>query len=92
MEAVSGAAAEVALAASAAAASVAGYAQLKGRKVPIPLIVNAINSGTSFMKKQPFFRKAASKATPKAVQAMKNTIETAWSRIYNEVMDKYGGR
>lgn len=70
----------------------AGYAQLKGKTVPIPQIVNAINSGTSFMKKQPFFRKAASKTTPKAVQAMKNTIETAWSKIYNEVMDKYGGR
>ena len=70
----------------------AGYAQLKGKTVPIPVIVNAINSGTSFMKKQPFFRKAASMTTPKAVQAMKNTIETAWSKIYNEVMDKYGGR
>ena len=70
----------------------AGYAQLKGRKVPIPLIVNAINSGTSFMKKQPFFRKATSKATPKAVQAMKNTIETAWSKLFHEVYDKYGGR
>ncbi len=70
----------------------AGYAQLKGKTVPIPLIVNAINSGTSFMKKQPFFRKAANRATPKAVQVMKNAIETAWSKIYHEVMDKYGGR
>jgi hypothetical protein len=29
----------------------AGYAKLKGKTVPIPKIVNAINSGTSFMKK-----------------------------------------
>lgn len=70
----------------------AGYAQLRGKTVPIPVIVNAINSGTSFMKKQPFFRKAASQATPKAMQAMKNAVETAWSKIYNDVMNKYGGR
>lgn len=38
-----------------------GYAQLKGKTVPVPLIANAINSGTSFMQKQPFFRKATSK-------------------------------
>ena len=38
-----------------------GYADLNGRTVPIPLIANAINSGTSFMQKQPFFRKATSK-------------------------------
>ena len=38
-----------------------GYADLKGRTVPVPLIANAINSGTSFMQKQPFMRKALSK-------------------------------
>ena len=35
-----------------------GYADLKGRTVPVPLIANAINSGTSFMQPQPFIRKA----------------------------------
>lgn len=40
----------------------AGYATLKGKTVPIPKIANAINSGTSFMKKQPFFRKAMAKS------------------------------
>ncbi len=35
-----------------------GYADLKGKSVPIPLIANAINSGTSFMQAQPFIRKA----------------------------------
>ncbi len=59
----------------------AGYAQLKGRTVPIPVIVNAINSGTSFMKKQPFIRNAASKGAPKAMKAMKDKIES--------VLDEY---
>lgn len=38
-----------------------GYGSLNGKQVPIPMIANAINSGTSFMKRQPFFRKATSK-------------------------------
>lgn len=38
-----------------------GYGELNGKRVPIPMIANAINSGTSFMKRQPFFRKATSK-------------------------------
>lgn len=70
----------------------AGYAQLAGRTVPIPVIVNSINSGTSFMKKQPFVRKTARQAVKKVTEKMKSTIETAWSKIYHEVMDKYGGR
>ena len=37
-----------------------GYAELNGRTVPVPVIANAINSGTSFMKKQPFLRRAFS--------------------------------
>ena len=38
-----------------------GYGNLAGKTVPVPLIANAINSGTSFMQKQPFFRKATSR-------------------------------
>lgn len=53
----------------------AGYAELKGKTVPIPKVVNAINSGTSFMKKQPFIRKAAAGATQKAMDAIKSRIE-----------------
>lgn len=53
----------------------AGYAQLAGKTVPVPKIVNAINSGTSFMKKQPFIRKAAKQGQQKAVAAMKDVIE-----------------
>lgn len=59
----------------------AGYAQLKGKTVPIPVIVNAINSGTSFMKKQPFFRKAATKAAPKVMKAMTEKV--------NSILDEY---
>ena len=36
----------------------AGYADLNGKRKPIPLIANSINHGTSFMKAQPFLRKA----------------------------------
>jgi hypothetical protein len=53
----------------------AGYAMLKGKRKPIPLIANAINSGTSFMQKQPFFRKAVANATPKATAAIAQKIE-----------------
>jgi len=53
----------------------AGYAMLKGKRKPIPLIANSINSGTSFMKKQPFFRKAVVNATPKAEAAIVDKIE-----------------
>lgn len=55
--------------------SKAGYAMLKGKRKPIPLIANAINSGTSFMRKQPFFRKAVTIATPKAKAAIIEKIE-----------------
>ena len=46
----------------------AGYAQLGNVTKPIPQIANAINSGTSFMTKQPFFRKAVSKARGPATE------------------------
>ena len=62
----------------------AGYAQLKGKTVPIPKIVNAINSGTSFMRKQPFIRKAASSGSPKAMAAMQAKIEEAFEAMQNE--------
>ena len=59
----------------------AGYAELNGKMVPIPKIVNAINSGTSFMKKQPFIRKAAAAATPKAIAKMQKYIEAEFEAI-----------
>lgn len=59
----------------------AGYTQLKGKTVPIPKIVNSINSGTSFMNKQPFVRKAASSGGKKAIAAMKEVIETEFEAM-----------
>lgn len=58
-----------------------GYADLKGKKKPVPLIVNSINSGTSFMQKQPFVRKAARSGAPKAMDKMRKSIETAFEKI-----------
>ena len=62
----------------------AGYAMLGDKQKPIPQIVNAINSGTSFMQKQPFVRKAASQGAPKAIRAMKAKIEEAFEAITKE--------
>jgi hypothetical protein len=59
----------------------AGYAELKGKSVPIPKIVNAINSGTSFMKKQSFVRKAASSGAQKAEAAITKMIEQKFNEI-----------
>ena len=53
----------------------AGYAEINGKRVPIPKIVNAINSGTSFMHKQPFVRKAANRAKERASEAIRASIE-----------------
>ena len=41
---------------------------------PVPLIANAINSGTSFMEKQPFLRKAFSQSNGAATAAIENGI------------------
>ena len=61
----------------------AGYAMLGNKEKPIPQIVNAINSGTSFMQKQPFVRKAAKNGQNKAIQAMKDKIDSAFEAITN---------
>ena len=59
----------------------AGYVDIKGKRKPIPLIVNSINSGTSFMHKQPFIRKAASSGGAKAMGVMKAFIEDAFEKM-----------
>ena len=61
-----------------------GYAEVAGKVKPIPQIVNSINSGTSFMQKQPFVRKAAKAGGTKAMEAMKNVIETEFEAITNK--------
>ena len=52
-----------------------GYAEMAGKEVPIPRVANAINSGTSFMQKQPFVRQAIRSGGNKAMKAMKDSIE-----------------
>ena len=72
-----------------------GYAMVAGHIRPIPLLVNSINSGTSFMKKQPFVRKTASIGGKKAVAKMKEKIESEWAKVFREVYGKssgYGGK
>jgi HK97 gp10 family phage protein len=59
----------------------AGYATVRGKKKAIPLIANAINSGTSFMNKQPFFRKAVNSGSKKAIQAMKEAVEADFNAM-----------
>lgn len=60
----------------------AGYGNLNGKTKPIPQIANAINSGTSFMKKQPFMRKAFSQSQGAAKAAIEAGI-----RSYADEMD-----
>lgn len=48
----------------------AGYTQLGNRKTAVIAIARSINSGTSFMTKQPVFRKAARSASSAAKAAM----------------------
>ena len=54
----------------------AGYGTIKGKTVPIPKIANAINSGTSFMKPQPFFRAAVETSAGAAAGAIEGGIES----------------
>lgn len=52
-----------------------GYAELNGETKPVPLIANSINSGTSFMQKQPFIRKAFSQGKGPATAAIEASIK-----------------
>lgn len=55
---------------------------------PIGVIANAINSGTSFMKKQPFIQKGAMKGKVRAAEAMKKRIE----QLLNKIIKESGGK
>lgn len=48
---------------------------------PVGVIANAINSGTSFMTKQPFARKARTAGGQKAINTMKATIHEAFENM-----------
>ena len=58
-----------------------GYADVNGKQKPVPLIARSINSGTSFMKKQPVIRKAVTQNRAAAEQAMIAKAEKMFSEI-----------
>lgn len=60
-----------------------GYAEVNGKTKPIPQIANSINSGTSFMQKQPFFRNAVNKSKEKASKAIIDRCEAEFNRLIN---------
>ena len=57
---------------------------------PIGVIANAINSGTSFMKKQPFIRKGANTGSKKASEIIRETVENLFDQIINR--NQTGGK
>ena len=57
---------------------------------PIGVIANAINSGTSFMDKQPFIRKAFTKSRDKAEKAIIERAESLFDKIIAE--ESAGGK
>lgn len=59
----------------------AGYANTFGRQKAVAQIANAINSGTSFMQKQPFIRKAESRGKAAAERRMTEAIEERINKI-----------
>lgn len=65
-----------------------GYVEINGTTKPIPLIANSINSGTSFMQAQPFFRKAVNKGKQEASDAIIKRCEAE----FDALITKYGGK
>lgn len=61
----------------------AGYVQIGSRKKPVIEIARAINSGTSFMHKQPVFRKAKTKCRKTAQDTIASTAEEMFNKIIN---------
>ena len=60
-----------------------GYVEINGRRKAIRLIARSVNSGTSFMKKQPVFRQAVSRNRKAAKDKMVSTAEGLISDIIN---------
>ena len=59
----------------------AGYANVNGRPKAVRLIARAINSGTSFMKKQPVFRRAKTASQGRAKAAIVKKAEEKFKEI-----------
>lgn len=62
----------------------AGYVQLGERKTAVREIARSINSGTSFMSKQPVFRRAGNAAKSAAERAMVTKGERMLQEIIGE--------
>lgn len=58
-----------------------GYASLNGKTKPVPMIANAINSGTSFMQAQPFIRRAFSQGRGAAESATEAGIRKHMDKL-----------
>ena len=61
----------------------AGYAYIGRTKKAVRLIARAVNSGTSFMKKQPVFRRAVTVSQGAARAAIVNKAEKMLDEIIN---------
>ena len=61
----------------------AGYANINGKQKAVRMIARAINSGTSFMTRQPVFLKAKTQSEGKAKEAMVDKAETMLENIIN---------
>ena len=55
---------------------------------PIGVIANSINSGTSFMQKQPFFRQGVQKGTKRAEEAIRRKAE----QLFDIIIKESGGK
>lgn len=61
-----------------------GYTQIAGKQKSVAVIARSINSGTSFMQKQPVIRRAASQSRGKAEAAIVAKAEQMINEILNE--------
>lgn len=61
----------------------AGYADVNGKRKAVRMIARSINSGTSFMKKQPVFRRAKSTSEKAAKAAIVAKAEQMFDKIIN---------
>jgi hypothetical protein len=60
-----------------------GYTTISGKRKAIQLIARSINSGTSFMHKQPVFRQAVSRNRKAAKEKIVSTAEKRINEIIN---------
>ena len=49
---------------------------------PVAVIANAINSGTSFMRKQPFIRQAINRSKKRAMEQVEKTVEALVDEMF----------